>query len=259
MIPAKTIQLKTGPRMSVNFLLLLIILAVLGGPLAAGDATSGVIVFLFVVAGWVVSLCLHEFGHAFVAYRGGDASVKAKGYLTLDPVRYADPLTSIVIPVAILALGGIGFPGGAVYIQRQDLRGPLWRAGMSLAGQAMTGVALLVCAAPFVLGVMEAAPPAFRGALALLCYIEATALLLNLLPIPGLDGFGVIEAFLPNGVLRAIAPFRSGATFLLIAVLFLAPTVSAPLFDASMGIIDALGVSGRAVGDGFDSFRFWNS
>lgn len=245
--------------MSVNFLLLLIILAVLGGPLAAGDATSGIIVFLFVVTGWIVSLCLHEFGHAFIAWRGGDESVKAKGYLTLDPLHYVDPVTSIVIPVAILALGGIGFPGGAVYIQRQNLRGPLWRAAMSLAGPAMTGVALLVCAAPFLLGFMEAASPAFRGALALLCYIEATALLLNLLPVPGLDGFGVVEAFLPVPVLRAIAPFRQGAMLLLIAVLFMAPTVAAPLFDASQAMIAALGVSGRWVGDGFDSFHFWNA
>ena len=245
--------------MSINFLLLLVILAALGVPLAMGAVTSGIIVFLFVVAGWIVSLCLHEFGHAFIAYRGGDTSVKAKGYLTLDPLRYVDPVTSIVIPVAILALGGIGFPGGAVYIQRQNLRGPLWRAGMSLAGPAMTGVALLICAAPFLLGFMETAQPAFRGALALLCYIEATALLLNLLPIPGLDGFGVVEAFLPNAVLRAIAPLRQGATLLLIAVVFLVPGAAAPLFNAAVTIINALGVSGRWVGDGFDSFHFWNA
>ncbi len=244
--------------MSNNFILLLVALAVLGVPLATGAVSSGVIVFAFVVAGWIVSLCLHEFGHAWVAYRGGDASVKAKGYLTLDPVHYADPLTSVVIPVAILALGGIGFPGGAVYIQRQNLRGPLWRAGMSLAGPAMTGVALLICAAPFALGFMAAAPPAFRGALALLCYIEATALLLNLLPVPGLDGFGVVEAFLPEAALRAIAPFRQGAMLVLIVLIVAAPFLIAPLFDASLDIIAALGVSGRWVGQGFDAFHFWN-
>ena len=244
--------------MSVNFLLLLVIFAVLGGPLAAGGVSSGVVVFLFVVAGWIVSLCLHEFGHAWVAYKGGDASVKAKGYLTLDPVHYADPFTSVVIPVAILALGGIGFPGGAVYIQREALRGPLWRAGMSLAGPAMTGVSLLVLATPFLIGAMDDAAPAFRGALALLCYIQATALLLNLLPVPGLDGFGVVEAFLPNAALRAIAPFRHGAMLALFAVIFLAPAIVAPLFNASLAIIEALGVRGRWVGAGFEAFHFWN-
>ena len=244
--------------MSINFLLLLIILAVLGGPLAAGDASSGIIVFCFVLAGWIVSLCLHEFGHAFIAWKGGDTSVKAKGYLTLDPVHYADPFTSVVIPVAILALGGIGFPGGAVYIQREALRGPWWRAGMSLAGPAMTAISLLVFATPFAIGAMEDAAPVFRAALALLCYIQATALLLNLLPVPGLDGFGVVEAFLPNAALRAIAPFRQGAMLALFALILLAPAIVAPLFNASLAIIDALGVEGRWVGAGFEAFHFWN-
>ena len=37
-------------------------------------------VFLFVVSGWVVSLCLHEYFHALTAYRGGDRSVAERGY-----------------------------------------------------------------------------------------------------------------------------------------------------------------------------------
>ncbi|HEX6871245.1 MAG TPA: site-2 protease family protein, partial [Micromonosporaceae bacterium] len=43
-------------------------------------------VFLFVVAGWLVSLSLHEFAHALLGYRAGDHSVAAKGYLTLNPL-----------------------------------------------------------------------------------------------------------------------------------------------------------------------------
>ena len=50
--------------------------------------TAGVV--LLVLGGWAVSLCLHEFGHAAVAYRGGDRSVRGKGYLTLDIRRYTD-------------------------------------------------------------------------------------------------------------------------------------------------------------------------
>ena len=72
-------------------------------------------------AGWAVSLCLHEFGHAYTAYRGGDRSVRAKGYLTLDIRRYADLGLSLVLPVFFLLLGGIPLPGGAVWIdQRRD-------------------------------------------------------------------------------------------------------------------------------------------
>ncbi|MBY8848480.1 site-2 protease family protein [Saccharothrix sp. MB29] len=65
---------------------------------------------LFVLGGWAVSLCLHEFGHAIVAYRGGDHAVRAKGYLTLDIRRYTDPVLSIVLPLVLLAFGGIRCP-----------------------------------------------------------------------------------------------------------------------------------------------------
>ena len=72
--------------------------------------TTGIV--LLVLAGWAVSLCLHEFGHAYTAYRGGDRSVRAKGYLTLDIRRYADLGLSLVLPVFFLLLGGIPLPGG---------------------------------------------------------------------------------------------------------------------------------------------------
>ncbi|MFQ3628339.1 MAG: site-2 protease family protein, partial [Cyanobacteriota bacterium] len=45
------------------------------------------IVALFVFVVWIASVCLHEFGHALVAYWGGDRSVKEKGYLTLNPLK----------------------------------------------------------------------------------------------------------------------------------------------------------------------------
>src|SRR5581483_10079901 len=62
-----------------------------------GNRTGNVI--LFVVAGWLVSLCLHEYAHALTAYRSGDLAVADRGYLTLNPLRYTSPVLSIVIPL----------------------------------------------------------------------------------------------------------------------------------------------------------------
>ena len=71
-------------------------------------------VFLLVTAAWVFSVCLHEFGHALVAFYGGDYTVKEKGYLTLNPIHYTHPVYSLVMPLVFLVLGGMGLPGGAV-------------------------------------------------------------------------------------------------------------------------------------------------
>ena len=67
---------------------------------------------------WKAQVALHEFGHALVAFWGGDRSVVDKGYLTLNPLKYTHPFLSLVLPMLILVLGGIGLPGGAVYINR---------------------------------------------------------------------------------------------------------------------------------------------
>lgn len=59
----------------------------------------------------VVSLCLHEFGHAYTAWRFGDHDVAIRGYLTLNPLKYTSPLLSLALPLLFIALGGIGLPG----------------------------------------------------------------------------------------------------------------------------------------------------
>ena len=85
---------------------------------------------------WIFSVCIHEFAHALVAYWGGDRSVKDKGYLRFDILSYVHPVTSILVPVAFLAMGGLPLPGGAVYIERHRLRSKHWEAAVSAAGPA---------------------------------------------------------------------------------------------------------------------------
>src|SRR5258705_981919 len=98
--------------------------------------------FAIVLFGWIFSLCLHKFSHALVAYYGGDYTVREKGYLTFNPLKYTHPVFSIVLPLVFLLLGGIGLPGGAVYIERWRIRNRLWLSAMSLAGALSN---LLVC------------------------------------------------------------------------------------------------------------------
>ena len=86
--------------------------------------------FAIVLFGWIFSLCLHEFSHALVAYYGGDYTVREKGYLTFNPLKYTHPVFSIILPLVFLLLGGIGLPGGAVYIER-------WRSATMDSGCAI--------------------------------------------------------------------------------------------------------------------------
>ena len=153
---------------------------------------------LFVVGGWVTSLCIHEFGHALIAYLGGDRSVAAAGYLSLNPLRYANPMLSIGLPIVFLLLGGIGLPGGAVYLNEGAIRSNGWRSFASAGGPLGNLLFALLVGWPFL--VFQGQPPFgdvhFWSALAFLVFLQITAIILNLVPIPPLDGFGMIAPWL---------------------------------------------------------------
>ncbi|MFH8684959.1 site-2 protease family protein [Streptomyces lydicus] len=245
-------------RVSPVFLALVAVLAVSGWAVWSGTLASntGFAVFLFVVSGWVVSLCLHEYAHARTALHSGDISVEAKGYLTLNPLRYTHALLSIVLPVIFVILGGIGLPGGAVFIERARIKGR-WRHSLISAAGPLTNILFAaVCTAPFWLHGLEGVPTTFRFALAFLALLQVTAALLNFVPVPGLDGYGVIEPWLSPGLRRQVEPF---APFGLLAVfgLLWVPEVNQVFFDLVDVILRGLGVSRFDTYFGQEFFRFW--
>jgi Zn-dependent protease len=153
---------------------------------------------LFVVGGWVTSLCIHEFGHALVAYLGGDRSVAAAGYLTLNPLKYTHPLLSIGLPLVFLFIGGFGLPGGAVYLNENAIRDNRWRSMASAAGPLGNLLFALLVGWPFLLHVPDSGigDLHFWAALSFLIFLQVSAIVLNLLPIPPFDGFGMIAPWL---------------------------------------------------------------
>jgi Zn-dependent protease len=248
-----------APSKPNNFvgLAILVLWIGLGVALQRAPALTGPLTFAFVMTGWILAVMAHEFSHAAVAWLGGDHTVAAKGYLAFDPRRYGDLGTSLVIPLLALIMGGIGFPGGAVYLRTDLMRGPFWRAAASLAGPAATFLVLLALSA--VLWIW----PAFGGAgplfpaLTVLAFLQAMAVILNLLPVPGLDGFNAIRPFLPERLAPAIRKFEGLSMLALIAVLFIVPGASAVLFAAAYVLSAALGLDLSGLQSGWDQFRFW--
>ena len=210
--------------------------------------------FVFVLVGWIFSLCLHEFAHAAVAYLGGDTSVREKGYLTFNPLRYVDPVTSLLIPLLFLLLGGIGLPGGAVYIDRSRLRSRYWECAVALAGPA----ANLLVAFVLVLALGTGAVPANAApAVAFLALLQVTAILLNLLPVPPLDGYAAIAPFLPRGLRITFSRWGSISMLILLAVLWFVPTASAWFWTTTFRVAAAIGVPLALAVRGLREFRIF--
>ncbi|MGH7971443.1 MAG: site-2 protease family protein [Limisphaerales bacterium] len=211
-------------------------------------------VFILVTVAWIFSVCLHEFGHAAVAYQGGDTTVKDKGYLTLNPIHYTHPVYSLLMPLVFLFLGGIGLPGGAVYINDSLLRSRGWRTATSLAGPFMNLVLILLLCLPFWAGVID---DRFGPALAFLIQLQICAVIFNLLPIPPLDGFHALAPWLPAEL--RVRLFAQANTFLLVLILLLwyVPPANNAFWGLVYGLSDRLGIDSSMAAQGWNEFRFW--
>ncbi|OHU93205.1 site-2 protease family protein [Mycobacterium talmoniae] len=252
-------QVHESVRPSPIFVAILAVTAV-GGVLAwqaaAGEVLAYVGVFVFVIAGWVVSLCLHEFGHAVTAWRFGDRDVAVRGYLTLNPLRYSHPLLSLGLPMLFIALGGIGLPGGAVYV-RTSFMTPARRSIVALAGpSANLLLAVLLLAATRLF--FDPAHVVFWSGVAFLGFLQVTALLLNLLPVPGLDGYGALEPHLQPQTQRSLEPVKQWGLLALL-VLLLSPQLNHLFFSLVFWFFDLSGVPGFLAGWGMNLTRFWSA
>jgi Zn-dependent protease len=220
-----------------------------------GSHTNRLAVFVFVLAGWVVSLCLHEFGHAFFAWRSGDRGIATRGYLTLNPLKYVNVTLSILLPLLFVLLGGIGMPGGAVYVDRGAINGRLKNSLISAAGP-LANVVFAIVLGLLVSKLMTTDHLVFWTALSYLAFLQVTAAILNLLPVPGLDGFGIWEPFLPREWVARAAQV-GGYGFMALFLLLWIPSVNREFFDGIFYITSALGLQDNAINLGQLLFQFW--
>jgi Zn-dependent protease len=238
----------------------IVLITTVAGSLTYLGKFPGVTLFVFVTGGWIISLCLHEFGHALLAWLGGDKSVADKGYLTLNPIKYTHGLFSIVFPLIFLAMGGIGLPGGAVYINPGAIGSRRMRSLTSAVGPIATAMCATILLVPFATGLVNVSVAShftFWAGLALLAFLQITALFFNLLPIPGLDGFGVLEPYLSEGISRGVRSAGS-FTYIIIFLLFFNDTPVGRGFWTVIGFISSgVSLDYHLVFAGLGLFQFW--
>lgn len=243
-------------RPSGVFLGILAVFVGFGALAWQGVGSAGVNVFMFVVAGWVLSLCLHEYAHAVIAYRAGDYGVASRGYLRLNPLKYSHPVLTIVIPLVFIIIGAIALPGGAVLIDNSRLRTRGQRSLVSLAGPAVNAIFAALLLLPFALGVDWTAHLAFWSAVALLAFFQISATVLNLFPLPGLDGGNAIYPWLNNEWKRGFDLIRPYGIFVLFLLMWSTAlrTVVFSFFDS---IMSGAGVPRLLDDYGLSLFQFW--
>jgi Zn-dependent protease len=182
------------------------------------------------ISAWVMPVLLavtvHETAHGWVARRFGDKTAEMLGRLTLNPIKHIDPVGTILVPALMLLL-----PGGFVFgwakpvpvdwrnfkHPKQDMAwvavaGPASNLLMALAWALAARVALGMSADNWI-----ALPLLFMGVAGI--FINTILMVLNLLPLPPLDGGRVLTGLLPGPYAYQFARIEPYGFFILVALL----------------------------------------
>ncbi len=178
------------------------------------------------IAVLVLSVAIHESAHGWVAWRCGDPTAREQGRITLNPLRHLDPVGSLLLPGLLAATGAPVFGWARpVPIDLARTRDPR-RALLLVSAAGPVSNLILACLAALVVVPLRASLLAGNGAgefvalAALYAVLVNVALaLFNLLPIPPLDGFGVLAGLLPRSALGGLALLRRFGMVILLGLL----------------------------------------
>jgi Zn-dependent protease len=196
----------------------------------------------------LLSFPVHEFAHAFTAYRLGDATAKLFGKLTLNPIAHFDQVGGTILVISIL-LTGFPFGFAQTPVNPRNLRGRHGDAVVAAAGP----ISNLLVAAAFAIPLrILLADPALGGqagdqVATILFFIVQGSLILglfNLIPIPPLDGGAILFSFLPPRTAWQLRPFLAQYGFFLIILLIIPigggsilGRVIGPIVQAVLGVL----------------------
>jgi Zn-dependent protease len=171
------------------------------------DAIRWVLIGLFIL---LISIALHEFGHAIMADLLGDDTPRRQGRVTLNPLAHADPIGTFLLPLAGGLWGAAGGLGGGFGWGKPVQWNPArinrkWKMStaqilVSIAGPGMNLVLATVVAIVHTILIAKGVLSSGSDVSKILGYAVVTNFVLmffNLLPIPPLDGGHVAQQFMP--------------------------------------------------------------
>ncbi len=181
------------------------------------------------------AITLHEAAHGYVAKHFGDMTAYQQGRISLNPLRHIDPVGTILLPLITLAVGGILFGWAKpVPVNFAALRHPkkdmLW---VALAGPAANLVMALFWGAMMKVALMFPASYFAEPLIGMAQFgvtINAILLVLNLLPLPPLDGGRIAISLLPHRQAFQLAKIEPYGIFVLI-LLAVVPVGGKPILS----------------------------
>jgi Zn-dependent protease len=209
------------PQGMVLFIFAFVLLQLLSGRLGIQQELSNPVALIALAIAFLIAVTFHEFMHAYVADRLGDATARLLGRLTLNPLAHLDPLGTVFL---VLFRFGWGKPVPVNYSRLQG--GRRGGAAVAFAGPATNFVIAAVFALPLRFGAGSLLGGDYELILTYIVYFNVLLGLFNLVPIPPLDGSNILYAFVPPRVAWNWGQFQQLGPFLLLVVFWATPAAS---------------------------------
>lgn len=175
---------------------------------------------------FILAITVHEAAHGLIADRLGDHTARSLGRVTLNPLKHIDPLGTVILPLALFALGLIPIGWAKpVPIDGRNLKRPrkdmAWVAaagpGANLIMGVLWGLVILAEDSLYGLSPWVAEPLVFMAAAGV--WINVILFVLNMLPIPPLDGSRVVASLLPAAAARSYGKIEPYGLFIVLGLI----------------------------------------
>jgi len=199
----------------------------------------------FVIIAIVIAFTLHEFAHAYAAYKFGDPTAYRQGRVTLNPLAHLD-----VFGVIFIFLAGFGWakpvPVNRYHFRRPRLMGVVTTVVGPLSNLLIAFVGLVLLVVIRKLGIDAASPGVQEAVFAffnILIQLNIVLFIFNLIPLPPLDGYRIVEDLLPNHVRAKLSQYEHWGMLIFLIMVFIGPIRSFtldPIFRLTGDVFMAL-------------------
>ncbi len=176
----------------------------------------------YIIVALIIAFTVHEFSHAYVAYKFGDPTAKKQGRLTLNPASHLDVFGTIMIFIA-----GFGWakpvPVNYFYFKNRKLAGVLVSVAGPLSNLLVATIAMGIWFALYRFGAFTKLGDNLTLTISqffnVLISLNVVLFIFNLLPIPPLDGYRVIEDIVPSEMRPKLIQWERYGIFFFLLVL----------------------------------------